>query len=208
MPKAPKVERIHEIVRVAERALAVRRREVAKETRAVVAALGARPARFHEAGVRLAAIAEARTFTAAGYGSFAAYLEGALSLGRTQGWKLVRVAEALPEAAAMALGVERCCALLDYAKAATAKPAKLAAKDAVIGDRRLSECSVRDLRAATRALAEPGAEALGVDGVAAWLRRAGVEGATVTAHDGGVRIDLPATTALHLTRIVLDRSAG
>ena len=76
-------------------------------------------------------------------------LEGERLLSDSQAYKLIAVVENLPKREAVRLGFEKAAALVAYAAATPEvdSAAALAKSDALIGDKRVSKASVRDLEA-------------------------------------------------------------
>ena len=105
---------------------------------------------FWQLGRVLASMRDERVHTALGFDSFEALATQRLAIPKTTAWKLMMVAEQLPRAKAIELGVEKAYALIAYTKATPeADSARaLAAADATIGGRRLSQASVKEVGAA------------------------------------------------------------
>lgn len=107
---------------------------------------------YYELGVALRKLSHPRMYRALGYASFEELLDGRRLGSRMQALKLTEVAGAFTKAQALALGVEKAYALVRYVEATPAADVarELAARNARIGDVRISAMSVSELRAATK----------------------------------------------------------
>ncbi len=137
--------------RVAQKAGAAAKAELVARGDALVnkaLALKDRIARdFWQLGRVLVTMRDEGVHAALGFDSFEALASQRLGIAKTTAWKLMAVAEQLPRAKAIALGVEKAHALIAYAKATPEDDSArgLAAADATIGGRRLSQASVREV---------------------------------------------------------------
>ena len=105
---------------------------------------------FWEVGEKLRRVSDERVYTQLGYATFREYLDGELSVSARQAFKMVAIVRAYVRDDAEAIGFERGAALITYARAhgSAVDPGQLVRDDAAIGDKPISACSVRDLRAA------------------------------------------------------------
>ena len=108
---------------------------------------------FWELGRLLATMRDEGIHGALGFPSLEGLVAARLGLKRSQAWKLMTVAERLPRAEAVALGVEKAYALIAYTEATPEedRPADVAKSDAKVGGRVLSKATVKDVQAATHA---------------------------------------------------------
>jgi len=173
---------------------------------------------FYEIGIALGELAEARIYVALGYGSFAELLDDRRLFVRMVAHRFVAVAKAFTRAQALALGAEKAYALTRYCAATPADElaSALVDADATIDGKRVSVISVRELRAASRAVRADGggrardpeerAARAAARGAQADLRRRGARGArtSVVRHEGEwtVRIEVPVA---ELGRVVAKR---
>ena len=114
-------------------------------------ALKAKIARdFWELGRVLAAMRNEGVATALGFASLEALADARLGMKKSTLWKLVAVAEQLPRAEAVRLGVEKAYALVAYAKATPEddSAAALAKGGATIDGKPLARVTVKELRGA------------------------------------------------------------
>jgi hypothetical protein len=133
------------------------------------------------------------------YASFDAMLRARNLFSPTQARKLVAIARSLPREVALRLGSERASAVVAYAAAVGADPAKLLAEGHRVGEVALDEATPRVLREAARAARPPTADDLAarrvvearLRRVTRWLRAQGLRSATVSHGRGGVVITLP-----------------
>lgn len=102
---------------------------------------------FWDLGRALKTFRDRKLHVALGYSAFAAMLESERLLSDSQAYKLIGVVENLRKREAVRLGFEKAAALVAYAAATpdSDSAAELAKSDALIGDKRVSKSSVRDL---------------------------------------------------------------
>ncbi len=108
---------------------------------------------FWELGRVLEAIRSEELHRVLGYDNLEVLAEEGLGLSKTVAWKLIAVAQGLPRTEAVKLGQERAYALVAYAKATGEgdDAVALVRRDVAIAGKRLSQTSVRELKAATAA---------------------------------------------------------
>jgi hypothetical protein len=80
---------------------------------------------FFEIGVVLRDIQQRKLYEAKGYGSFEAFLEREIDLGKTTSLKLIRVSVVFQKPATLEYGMERCFQALQVLDAGSEMPAKL-----------------------------------------------------------------------------------
>jgi hypothetical protein len=185
-------------------AVIARRRRVAEE--------------FYGMGVELRELARPEMHRVLGYKSFGELLEGRRIINRMTALRLISVVEAFPPGLATKLGLEKAYALVRYAEATPAPDfAKvLALQDVVVGGKRISEASVRDIVAETKKIRGEGVpdardpaarEARGAaKALQAALRKGGAKGVTARrAWERGawkVRVELSAEEARGLVAML------
>lgn len=108
---------------------------------------------FWELGRVLEEIRSEELHRVLGFDNLEVLTEQRLGISKTVAWKLIAVAQGLPRTEAVKLGQERAYALVVYAKATGEgdAAAELVRRDVAIGGKKLSQTSVRELKAATAA---------------------------------------------------------
>jgi hypothetical protein len=167
---------------------------------------------FYGMGVELRELARREMFGALGYASFGELLDGRKIINRMTALRLISVVEAFPRELATKLGVDKAYALVRYAEATPAPDVArvLAVQDALVGGKRVSEVSAREIVAETQRIRgggrsrdpqDPaGKEARGAArALQAALRKLGGGGVRARAAwedgDWGVRIEMSAEEA-------------
>lgn len=120
-------------------------------TSAIVRDLATLTETFWLVGKKLHAMVDERLYLALGYDNFPAYVEGRLGVALAQAYKMVRVVRNYVQADAERVGIERADYLIRYAKHVGVDPGELVRSDAQVGDKPLSQASVRDIAVATQA---------------------------------------------------------
>jgi hypothetical protein len=109
---------------------------------------------FWELGRALKTMRDKKLHGALGYASFEAMVDGEKLGSDTLAYKLITVVENVPKREAVRLGYEKAAALVSYVKATPEEDsaAELARSDALIGGKRLSKSSVREVEAHKQAV--------------------------------------------------------
>ncbi len=181
------------------------------EAEALIADVLRRKARiereFYAIGLALRKLAEPRLYGAVGYRSFEELLRARKIFGRTYAFKLMEVSRLIDRDDAMKLGAEKAYEVIRYVAATPEDDVarNLAKTDAVIGEKRVSDLSVRELKDQTRELiartrkkqrdpAEREARRIAREAQAA-LRKAASRGVVASAVHGErgwrVRLEMP-----------------
>jgi hypothetical protein len=105
---------------------------------------------FWQIGDKLQAVVERKLFGELGYSSFAQYLANEFAVAATQAYKMIRVVRNFVQKDAERVGLECADMLIPYAKQLGTDPGLLVREDALIGDKPVSQSTVRDLRRALR----------------------------------------------------------
>lgn len=107
---------------------------------------------FYGMGVELRKLSEPRMYQALGFASFGELLEGRKIINRMTALRLISVVEAFPERLAIELGLEKAYALVRYAEATPAPDIArvLAERNVVVGAKRVSDVTVREIVAETK----------------------------------------------------------
>ncbi len=107
---------------------------------------------FYDIGEALREIVDHKLYAAEGHKSLKAFLGAEKLLSARQAMKLIAVVRRVPREQALTLGQERAYALLAYTEATPEddSPATLLAAHATVGDKPVTEASVREIDAATR----------------------------------------------------------
>ncbi len=107
---------------------------------------------FWGIGKKLETLVERKLFAELGYSSFQAYLDGELSVAASQAYKMVRVVRHFVRADAERVGLECADALIPYAKELRVDPGILVRENALVGDKPVTDATVRDIRNAAKAV--------------------------------------------------------
>ena len=206
-PKSTKSTQASALVIKAEAAEAARTALAQKLVADIKRLVGKVARDFWELGRALKTMRDKKLHAALGYDSFEAMVDGEKLVSDTLAYKLITVVENVPKREAVRLGYEKAAALVSYVKATPEddSAAELAKADALIGGKRVSKSSVRDLEArkqavrakadATKpkgavALARAKADAAVLAQVKARLRAAGLRKATITLRGTSIIITL------------------
>lgn len=200
----------------AEKSASIARKKARAE--ALLALIGRRKQRmvedFYDIGEALRELLDQKLYVALGHASFEAMLGAHEVMSPTQAKKLIALVTNVPRDHALALGQEKAYELLAYTAATPEAdtPAGLATANAKIGSKRVAEASVRDLKAATKAvrakqkIARPPSDA---ERQAARLARdARAKVAAVLRKAGITRPEIEVTREAIVVRLTIRQAAG
>ena len=142
------------LVTKAEAAEAVRAKLARELVADIKTRIGQVARTFWELGRALKTMRDKKLHSALGYASFEAMVDGEKLGSDTLAYKLITVVENVPKREAVRLGYEKAAALVSYVKVTPEddSAAELAKSDALIGGKRVSKSSVRELEAHKKAV--------------------------------------------------------